>query len=1199
MDRWSEKKNKEEIWMHSLKSFRPDENIALNKPAGQQHPYVGQPWGADKAVDGRFDNRGALGNQCTISANVAETATWWVNLGGVLSIHHITIYYRTDNLPWGITNGYTERFLGFSVYISNTTNKDDGMLCFKDTMYTKATIPNVTTIECIKHGRYAIYYNERLPSADYPDGYSPTAFNELCEFEVYGCPTSDVYGENCDLPCPQNCQEGHCNIVVGSCLGCVAGYKGPRCEQQCDNNRYGLECILTCGNCSNRVQCNHVNGSCPNGCDAGAKGDKCDQECPPGEHGKNCAEQCKPNCRSCNRFTGVCESGCFPGWKGTFCENECDGEMYGENCNTSCGSCLNLEQCHHINGTCLKGCDRGFQGEKCTEECPEGLYGYNCQDTCNINCGVPSRCNKVTGQCDGGCQAGWKGTKCDQKCNGGKFGINCAQSCGVCYEKEQCHHINGTCMNGCDKGYQGDNCTEGCPWKFYGYGCNETCSTECSNRTCDAKSGECTLVSRIEFEHPPATNTVPIIGGVVAAIIVSLAVVLFVVLFRRHRRNKHENDSPRHERRQQQREREENVYLNNESNNQTFSNIYENMETKTKSVPKSEKQDTTVKIPNGKKYEDRDYDTDDEGIENPYGDMYINEETIPDIPVNQLENIIAEKRKDEEEGFKREYAMLPHGEQHKCDAGKLPENVPRNRFKTTFPYDHSRVVLKDNNGNSDYINANFINGTDSEREYIASQGPKQNTLNDFWMMMWQENVSQIVMLTNLKEGAKTKCTQYWPEEMKARAFGNIIVKSIEVKEYAFYITRKLSVSHKELKKSRVVTHYHYTTWPDHGTPDPLCLVIFHDHVTRTRSNQKKSPTVVHCSAGIGRTGTYIALDALYKTGKASGKVNIAEYVKTMRANRMNMVQTYEQYMTIFLALNEAFKAPVETQTVSDFTQKAEKLMGDTPANQAAIRKEFELLMEVRPVYTPADYKIARQHNSDKNGKAILPLDKYSLYLTSSIPKRGSFINAINISSYTREGAFIVTKYPTTEDAVDFLRLLIDHESDNVICMNPLSEIESTKAWMADPTSSRSVPPFTVQYETQADTDVKATTLKIVKDEETHTVTIVEPKGSLKSTGTPHDTSSLRSLVSFAKNISSERPITVVSKDGATLCGVLCSVYNVIQQLTMDENVDVFTAVRLLQKRRPEFCSTQEEYLLIYRAVCDHIETTSENVYYNQ
>ncbi|XP_061180690.1 multiple epidermal growth factor-like domains protein 10 [Saccostrea echinata] len=505
-------------------------NIALGKLAWQQYQYRTQPWGADKAVDGLYSVRSAAGGQCTISGNQKQTATWRVDLGGVLSVHHITIYFRTDDVAWNENNGYTDHLLGFSIYISNTTNKDDGYLCFKDTNYTKATVPNTTTIECINHGQYVIYYNERLFGVTYPVGYSKYAYNELCELEVYGCPTAGFYGENCDLTCPQNCQEGHCNIVDGTCLGCLTGYKGPRCEEQCDNNKYGLECSLTCGNCSNGEQCNHMNGSCPNGCDVGAQGYRCDEGCDFGRYGKNCVEICNSNCRVCNRFTGVCELDCYAGWKGTFCENECDGRQYGHNCNQSCGSCSNFEQCHHINGTCLNGCDKGYQGEECTKECIEGRYGYNCQDLCNINCGVPGRCNRVTGQCEGGCQSGWKGSKCDNKCDGGKFGLSCAHTCGVCIEKEQCHYLNGTCLNGCGRGYQGKNCIQECAWGFHGYGCNETCSTECFNGTCDAMTGACPQVSAPD---PQEINTGPIIGGAVTVIVVSLAVVVLVFVFRR------------------------------------------------------------------------------------------------------------------------------------------------------------------------------------------------------------------------------------------------------------------------------------------------------------------------------------------------------------------------------------------------------------------------------------------------------------------------------------------------------------------------------------------------------------------------------------------------------------------------------------------------------------------------------------------
>uniref|UniRef100_K1QTY8 protein-tyrosine-phosphatase n=1 Tax=Magallana gigas TaxID=29159 RepID=K1QTY8_MAGGI len=315
--------------------------------------------------------------------------------------------------------------------------------------------------------------------------------------------------------------------------------------------------------------------------------------------------------------------------------------------------------------------------------------------------------------------------------------------------------------------------------------------------------------------------------------------------------------------------------------------------------------------------------------------------------------------------------MLPYGEQHPCEVGKRQENLAKNRFKTTFPYDHSRVILTEpDKPSNDYINANYISGLDEEKVYIASQGPKQTTLNDFWTMIWQEKVTQIVMLTNLKEGVKVKCIQYWPENTKSRLHGNIVIKNVEEKQYAFYVIRKL--------------------------------------------------------AGIGRTGTYIALDALYKAGKASGKINVAECVKIMRANRMNMVQTYEQYKTILLALNEKFKVSLEAQSLADFTKKIDSMRGDHPANQTGIRKEFE--------------------------------------------------------SYQKDRAFIVTQYPTPEDAVDFLRLLNDHDSDTVICMNPLYEIESSKTWFPEKASSKDVAPFVVQHESESDTEVKVTTVNIIHGE---------------------------------------------------------------------------------------------------------------------
>ncbi|XP_061168768.1 uncharacterized protein LOC133177971, partial [Saccostrea echinata] len=162
------------------------ENIALLKPTWQATTYLNHSGlGPEKAVDGLKFNRSWFGHQCSISTTGQTTATWWVDLQDILSIHHIIIYYRTDNVPWDSDNHFTTRFLGFSVFVSNTRNKEDGTLCFHDNEYNITTIADVVNITCTVHGQYVIYHNERLLTKEYPQDYSETAFNELCEVEVY------------------------------------------------------------------------------------------------------------------------------------------------------------------------------------------------------------------------------------------------------------------------------------------------------------------------------------------------------------------------------------------------------------------------------------------------------------------------------------------------------------------------------------------------------------------------------------------------------------------------------------------------------------------------------------------------------------------------------------------------------------------------------------------------------------------------------------------------------------------------------------------------------------------------------------------------------------------------------------------------------------------------------------------------------
>nr|XP_022307316.1 multiple epidermal growth factor-like domains protein 10 isoform X2 [Crassostrea virginica]XP_022307317.1 multiple epidermal growth factor-like domains protein 10 isoform X2 [Crassostrea virginica] len=393
------------------------DNMALHRPTYQQNQYKeisDHLTRASNGVDGLKSNLEFSGGQCVISADKQQTATWWVNLTSILSIHHVTVFFRTENIAWGPSNGHVSRALGFSLYVSNTTNKSEGHLCFKDTVYTLSTIPAVFNTSCPVHGQYVIYYNERLPGVSYPSSYSQYAFNDLCELEVYGCPRSGYYGNNCSVPCPDP-QCNYCDLDTGTCRGgCNPGYKGHRCELECVDGLYGDGCRNTCGHCTDMTQCHHVTGTCLEGCIPGYMGNDCMQACSTGYYGENCSMSCGYCLKdeTCHFVNGSCLSGCKIGYHPPFCAQECYNNTYGAGCTETCGQCRDSKPCHHINGSCVNGCMPGFKKTQCVEECDMGYYGIGCLQECSSFCKTSRDCHHVTGYCKDGCKSGWQGNDC-------------------------------------------------------------------------------------------------------------------------------------------------------------------------------------------------------------------------------------------------------------------------------------------------------------------------------------------------------------------------------------------------------------------------------------------------------------------------------------------------------------------------------------------------------------------------------------------------------------------------------------------------------------------------------------------------------------------------------------------------------------------------------------------------------------------
>ncbi|KAM8950146.1 tyrosine-protein phosphatase non-receptor type 7 [Lycaon pictus] len=225
----------------------------------------------------------------------------------------------------------------------------------------------------------------------------------------------------------------------------------------------------------------------------------------------------------------------------------------------------------------------------------------------------------------------------------------------------------------------------------------------------------------------------------------------------------------------------------------------------------------------------------------------------------------------------------------------IPGHASKDRYKTILPNPQSRVCLgrAQSQEDGDYINANYIRGYDGqEKVYIATQGPMPNTVSDFWEMVWQEEVSLIVMLTQLREG-KEKCVHYWPTEEET--YGPFRIRIQDTKECPEYTVRQLSIQHQE--ETRPVKHVLFSAWPDHQTPEsagPLLRLVA-EVEDSPEAAASTGPIVVHCSAGIGRTGCFIATRIGCQQLKARGEVDILGIVCQLRLDRGGMIQTTEQY----------------------------------------------------------------------------------------------------------------------------------------------------------------------------------------------------------------------------------------------------------------------------------------------------------------
>ncbi|KAJ9582190.1 hypothetical protein L9F63_003477, partial [Diploptera punctata] len=272
--------------------------------------------------------------------------------------------------------------------------------------------------------------------------------------------------------------------------------------------------------------------------------------------------------------------------------------------------------------------------------------------------------------------------------------------------------------------------------------------------------------------------------------------------------------------------------------------------------------------------------------------------------------------------FSEEFEELKHvGREQPCTAADLPCNRPKNRFTNILPYDHSRFKLQpvDDEEGSDYINANYVPGYTSPREFLVTQGPLHSTRDDFWRMCWESNSRAIVMLTRCIEKGREKCDHYWPYDTMPVYYGDISVQILNDSHYPDWSITEFRMN-IEGDTTRVMRHFHFTTWPDFGVPSPPQTLVRFVRAFRERVGPEQRPIVVHCSAGVGRSGTFIALDRILQQIQEMDHVDIFGIVWAMRKERVWMVQTEQQYICIhqcLLAVLEGNENQVPPREIHD------------------------------------------------------------------------------------------------------------------------------------------------------------------------------------------------------------------------------------------------------------------------------------------
>ncbi|XP_075294413.1 receptor-type tyrosine-protein phosphatase T isoform X3 [Opisthocomus hoazin] len=574
----------------------------------------------------------------------------------------------------------------------------------------------------------------------------------------------------------------------------------------------------------------------------------------------------------------------------------------------------------------------------------------------------------------------------------------------------------------------------------------------------------------------------------------------------------------------------------------------------------------------------------------------------PAIRVADLLQHITQMKRGQGYGFKEEYEALPEGQTASWDTAKEDENRNKNRYGNIISYDHSRVRLQllDGDPHSDYINANYIDGYHRPRHYIATQGPMQETVKDFWRMIWQENSASVVMVTNLVEVGRVKCVRYWPDDTEV--YGDIKVTLIETEPLAEYVIRTFTVQKKGYHEIREIRQFHFTSWPDHGVPCYATGLLGFVRQVKFLNPPEAGPIVVHCSAGAGRTGCFIAIDIMLDMAENEGVVDIFNCVRELRSQRVNLVQTEEQYVFVHDAILEACLCGNTAIPVCEFRSIYYNISRSDPqTNSSQIKDEFQTLNIVTPRVRPEDCSIGLlPRNHDKNRcMDVLPLDRCLPFLISVDGESSNYINAALMDSHKQPAAFIVTQHPLPNTVADFWRLVFDYNCSSVVMLNEMDAAQLCMQYWPEKTSC-SYGPIQVEFvSADIDEDIINRIFRICNmarpQDGYRIVQHLQYIGWPAYRDTPPSKRSLlkvvRRLEKWQEQYDGRDGRTVVHcLNGGGRSGTFCAICSVCEMIQQQNIIDVFHIVKTLRNNKSNMVESLEQYKFVYEVALEYLSS---------